>query len=1180
MKTIANVLFLGLIIICLGLLGTTDGFAQINTIPNGGFEQADVPAYWSKLDDGDADVSWATDQFRSPQRSLKISEASGPDAPAWISDNMAKLQWNPTTGIPPNIEIEVGGWIKTENVNTNPATADDEIQLSFSFYDASENLIFGQPVVIKVPQANPSIDWTEIKNDVSLVLPTDAASLIIKFQFGANATGTVWLDDIFMRLAPGASGWIGDLYNANFGVPAGWFFWKGDMSVGNPGKGVVTITSDYAHKGSYSLLVEDDASNPDEVVAISDRNPIEPGRSYGFSAWVKTVGVNPNPTKDVEKAIFFTLTYHTDAEGWAEVSGEDFFIIDQTVSDRDWTLYTFTFTPPENATRVSIRPRLQHQATGKVYWDDFRLYPVEVAKTNFTFDEIDKPAYWNRHNYSEATVQWATDQYRSPERSLKISDDGGTDEPLWLSTNMAKLQWNPTTGIPSNIEIEVGGWVKTENVNTNPASDDQKVQLIYSFFDAAGNKIFGQDVVLDVPQSQASSDWTEIKNSTPIVLPVDADSLIITFKFGANATGTVWLDDIFMRLAPGASGWIGDLYNANFGVPEGWFFWKDHMSEGEQDFGIVTITDKYAHSGKHSLLVADDANNPAEVVAISNRNPVKPNTEYLITAWVKLENAVLNPEKDVEKSIFFTVTYHSDAEGWAENWGQDFFVIPQTVADRDWGLYSFRLTTRENDSRISIRARLQHQATGNVYWDDFQVVEIATPLANLGFEDAEMPAYWTKQNEAGATVEWATDQVRSPQRSLKISDDGGTDAPAWVTNVNMATLQWNPTTGIPANIEIEVGGWVKTENVNTNPATADDEIHLIYSFFDNTGALIFGQPIELKVPQSSATVDWTEIKNDVSIVLPTDAASLSIAFQFGANATGTVWLDDIFMRLAPGASGWIGDLYNANFGVPRGWFFWKGQMSEGVAGKGVVTISRDYAHTGDYSLLVSDDDTNPDEVVAISDRNPIEGNKVYTVQAYVKTEGVNLNPPPIDVEKAIFFTVTYHTSDAGWAEISGQDFFVIDQTVADKDWTLCVFTLTTPENATRMSIRPRLQHQATGKVYWDDLAVVEGNITKLKDGEKEATPLVYRLTQNYPNPFNPETIILYTLPSNTKVSLAIYNLLGQKIRSLVDADQLAGEHQITWDGLNDAGEQVSSGVYYYILVTKDARLVRKMTLVR
>ena len=1153
--------------------------AQVNTIPNGGFESAEFPAYWQKEDANDAEVVWATDQYRSPERSLKITEASGADAPAWVSSNMATLNWNPTTGVPPNIEIEVGGWVKTENVNTSPGSIDDEIHLIFTFFDAAGAMIFGQPVVLNIPQDQASTDWIEIKNDVPIVLPVDAATVIIKFHFGSNAIGTVWLDDIFMRLAPGAEGWIGDLYNANFGVPADWFFWKDRMSLGDEDYGTVTITDKYAHSGSYSLLVADDETNPAEVVAISDRNPIESGRSYGFSAWVKLEGVNVNPAREVDYAIFFTITYHDDSEGWAEVGGEDFFVVDQSAADHDWRLYQFTFTPPENATRISVRPRLQQQATGMSYWDDLRIYPVEMAKKNFTFDESLNPAYWSPRNASEATVEWASDQYRSPQRSLKISDDGGEDDPMWISTNMAKLNWNPTTGVPPNIEIEVGGWVKTDNVNTNPADAASEIQLSFSFFDASQNMIFGQPVVMKVPQGQASTDWIEIKNDVPIVLPVDADSMIVMFSFGANATGTVWLDDIFMRTAPGAEGWIGDLYNANFGVPDGWFFWKDRMSLGDLDYGTVTITEQYAHSGKYSLLVVDDDTNPAEVVAISDRNPVEPNTEYLVSAWVKLEGATTNPEKDVAKAIFFTVTYHSNDVGWAENHGEDFFVINQTTADRDWALYSFRLRTEENDTRMSIRARLQQQASGNAYWDDFQVVKIASPMAGSGFENAEMPAYWTKANEGDATLAWTSDVYRSPQLSLMISETDGTDEPMWMTKANMAKLNWNPTTGVPPNIEIEVGGWVKTENVNTAPATADDEVHLIYTLYDVAGAMIFGQPVVLNVPQDQATTDWTEIKNDAPIVLPVDADSMTIKFHFGANATGTVWLDDIFMRTAPGAEGWIGDLYNANFGVPDGWFFWKDRMSLGDENYGVVTITRDAAHTGDYSLLVSDDDTNSAEVVAISDRNSLEPNKVYTVEAWVKTEDVILNPER-DVEKSIFFTATYHTDEVGWAEVSGEDFFVIDQTVASKDWTLYVFTLTTPENATRMSLRARLQQQATGNAYWDDFAVVEGNVTKVDGKELVVNPIAYKLTQNYPNPFNPTTTIEFAIPEDGHVDVAIYNLLGKRMRTLIDRKLNAGNHQVVWDGRDEKGQLVASGTYIYVLNLKNARMVRKMTFLK
>ncbi|MCK6558098.1 carbohydrate binding domain-containing protein [bacterium] len=1166
--------------LALCLMGAGGASSQINTIPNGGFENAEAPAHWHKANAGAATVEWAGDVYRSPQRSLKISKSSGVDTPMWESDNLAKLNWNPVTGIPANIEMEIGGWVKTSGVNVNPAGADAKITLSFWFFDASEAVIFGQPVVLDVPQAQATTDWTEIKNSTAVVLPVDAARLVVQFKFGANATGTVWLDDIFMRNAPGAQGWLGDLYNGNFGVPANWFFWKGQMSEGVAGKGVVTITSAAAHSGSYSLLVEDDGTNPDEVVAISDRNPIEPGRSYGLSAWIKLEGVNTNEPFDVEKAVFFTLTYHTDAEGWAEVAGQDFFVVDQSAHDRDWMLYSFTFTPPIEATRVSVRARLQHQATGKTYWDDFRMYPVEVARKNLTLDESTRPAYWEGFNNGDGQAVWTGKVYRSAERSLMLSKNAGSSaDPIWLARQVAKVNWNPATGVPANIEMEIGGWVKTENVNTNPASEAARIQLRFKFFDAAHNLIFGQPVILNVPQTQAASDWTEIKNSSAVVLPVEADSMVIEFQMGPNASGTAYLDDVFMRNAPGAQGWLGDLFNANLGVPEGWFFWKGQMSEGVAGKGIVSLTDQYAYSGRYSLRVSDDASNPDEVVAISDRNPVQPNTEYLVTARVKRVGTVLNPPpRDVEKAIFFTVTYHGNSPtGWDEKRGEDLFVVDQTTADRDWTQYSFRLKTRADEYRLSIRARLQHQATGDTYWDEFQVVPIVTPNANLSFDEAEVPAYWMKMNTDGATVEWATDQARSPQRSLKISKASGGSEPMWQTRANMAKLNWNPLTGTPPNIEMEIGGWVKTENVNVNPAGASGEIQLLYSFYDKNGALIFGQPVVLKVPQAQATTDWTEIKNAAPVVLPTDADSLVVTFKFGANATGTVWLDDLFMRNAPGAQGWLGDLFNGNFGTPEGWFFWKGQMSEGVAGKGVVSISRDYAHTGDHSLLVSDEAANADEVVLIGNRNGVQGNRVYQVSAWVKTVGVNTNVP-FDVEKAIFFTVTYHKAEAGWAEVSGQDFFVVDQSVTDKDWSLYTFTLTTPAEANRMSIRGRLQHQATGQVYFDDFAVVEGQVTRVQNGRE--LPASYALAQNYPNPFNPETRIVYALPQQAHVTLAIFNTLGQKVRTLVEANQPAGKHEIVWDGRNDHGQSLASGIYFYQLRTAEAKLTRRMVLMR
>ncbi len=89
-------------------------------------------------------------------------------------------------------------------------------------------------------------------------------------------------------------------------------------------------------------------------------------------------------------------------------------------------------------------------------------------------------------------------------------------------------------------------------------------------------------------------------------------------------------------------------------------------------------------------------------------------------------------------------------------------------------------------------------------------------------------------------------------------------------------------------------------------------------------------------------------------------------------------------------------------------------------------------------------------------------------------------------------------------------------------------------------------------------------------------PLEYALHQNYPNPFNPITSVRYDLPEATHVKLVVYNILGQKITTLVDQQLSAGYHSITWSGLSDAGQPVSSGIYMYRMESDGFTEVKKM----
>jgi hypothetical protein len=93
-------------------------------------------------------------------------------------------------------------------------------------------------------------------------------------------------------------------------------------------------------------------------------------------------------------------------------------------------------------------------------------------------------------------------------------------------------------------------------------------------------------------------------------------------------------------------------------------------------------------------------------------------------------------------------------------------------------------------------------------------------------------------------------------------------------------------------------------------------------------------------------------------------------------------------------------------------------------------------------------------------------------------------------------------------------------------------------------------------------------------------PMRTELHQNYPNPFNPVTTITYDLRAPVQVELTVYSVRGERIRRLVGRAQGAGRYTVSWQGVNDAGQPVASGVYFYKLVAGDYVNTRKMILIK
>ena len=98
-------------------------------------------------------------------------------------------------------------------------------------------------------------------------------------------------------------------------------------------------------------------------------------------------------------------------------------------------------------------------------------------------------------------------------------------------------------------------------------------------------------------------------------------------------------------------------------------------------------------------------------------------------------------------------------------------------------------------------------------------------------------------------------------------------------------------------------------------------------------------------------------------------------------------------------------------------------------------------------------------------------------------------------------------------------------------------------------------------------------------GAGQARPQGFALGQNYPNPFNPSTVIPYHLPTAMPVQLAVFNLLGQRVATLVAGERAAGAHTAHWDGTNAAGQAVGAGMYLYRLSGEGVQATRSMVLI-
>ena len=135
-----------------------------------------------------------------------------------------------------------------------------------------------------------------------------------------------------------------------------------------------------------------------------------------------------------------------------------------------------------------------------------------------------------------------------------------------------------------------------------------------------------------------------------------------------------------------------------------------------------------------------------------------------------------------------------------------------------------------------------------------------------------------------------------------------------------------------------------------------------------------------------------------------------------------------------------------------------------------------------------------------------------------------------------------------------------------------------------LSSQTMVVHLTNGETFEIDIAQITSitfsENTSQGDIAEIISKIPIKLLRNYPNPFNPTTTIAFELEKSGKSSVNIYNMKGQKVKTLLNEELLEGKHFRLWDGKNDNGKRVASGMYFYKVALDGKQLTRKMILMK
>jgi len=779
--------------------------------------------------------------------------------------------------------------------------------------------------------------------------------------------------------------------------------------------------------------------------------------------------------------------------------------------------------------------------------------------------ETRMPFFWVEGE-SGGTLTWTQDDVHAGEYALMIEKASTGSAASWVTGNQANTYWNGVDAVAYTLTA----YVKVSGATGSATTAGSRIGVEYTFVDGSGTAVIPAVFLAADP---SGSDWQEL--TTDILLPSVPEGVYLEAIIEDGATGIAIFDDFGMS----SESWTMGIFGADAETPSGWMNWAD----GTGGYANVD-TCSTAPDGDYVVRLQEDDTNGDEMVFYSVPVAANPSTDYIVSFSAKTTgmNAgdayyptqALGEYATARAAVNFFFHAGDYENDWSLTGGDQFIYLDQRTTDTDWTDYAVLVTSPEDASGFSMRARFNNTVVGTALYDCFSVMEVTagSNIVDNGDFETVAPFYWS-EGETGGTLTWATDDFHGGEHSLKIEKASTGSASSWITG-NQANTYWN---GVDA-VAYTLTAYVKVSGATGSETTAGERIGVEFTFLDGSGADVIPAVFLAADP---AGADWQELTTD--ILLPSVPEEVVLEAMIESGATGTAWFDDFGMS----SESWTMGIFGADVETVAGFMNW----TDGTNGYAMVEDVGDAAYSGTHALVVREEDTDGDEMVYYSVPYALEADNWYEFSVMVKMDTLS---PVADTLYAAMTTGDYmadraavnfffHAGDIenDWSLTGGDQFIYFDATKDSTGWVQYRGIALAPSDANGASMRARFNNDVVGEVWYDDFQIRKLTLNEVSApelpniGGGEALPQRAYLNQNYPNPFNASTLIGFTVPETGHVKLEVFDVLGRKIATLVDENLTAGQHMVNFS-IDSRDLDLSTGMYFYRLSTPKGVEMKKM----